>query len=102
MRRQGRCRLVEDQEAWPAIEGLGDLDHLAAPEWQILDRSRQRLVKADEAAGRCATFGQLAIVDEPEAERIGAETDILADRQFACETELLLDDGDPGAARHCR
>ena len=42
--------------------------------------------------------GERAVVDQAEAAGIGADADILGDRQLAGQAEFLLDDGDAGAA----
>ena len=99
VRRERRGRLVEDEHARLAVERLGDLDHLPPAERQVADRHRQRLVEADQLAHRVGAGGEGAVVDEAEAAGIGAEADVLGDRQLAGQAQFLLDDGDPGAAR---
>ena len=99
VRRERRGRLVEDEHPRLAKERLGDLHHLAPAERQVADGKRKVFLEPDQLAGRAGAPRQRAVVDEAEAARIGAKTDVLGDRELAGEAQFLLDDGDAGAAR---
>ena len=107
VRRQRRGRLVQDQDARLAEERLGDLDHLPAAERQIA----RPAVAAVRSRPTCADLRdcgrQAAVVDEAAAPRIGAEADVLGDREMGGEAQLLLHHGDaergaPRAASEAR
>ena len=99
VRRQRRGRLVEDQHPRFAKQRLGDLDHLPSAERQVADRPGEVVVEPDHVADRPGPLRQRAIVDQAEAAGIGAEPDILGDRERGGEAEFLLDDRDAGLPR---
>ena len=99
MGRQRGGRLVEDEHAGLAVKRLGDFHHLPAPKGEISHRRVERLGQADEGAGLRRPLLQDAVVDEAEAQRIGAEPDVLGDRKLCGQAQLLLDNRDPGGAR---
>ena len=99
VRRQRRGRLVEYEDSRLAEERLGNLDHLLAAERQLLDRHVGRLGEADEVADLAHLAQQRIVVDQSHAPRIGAEPDILGDRQARRQAQLLLDHRDAASAR---
>ena len=94
-RRERGGRLVQDEHARVARQRLGDLDHLAARERQVLDRrqgmnvlgagARQRLL-GDPALG--------APVDQPEPLGRIADRNVVGDREVGDQREFLKDADD--------
>ena len=94
-----RGGLVEDEDARPLRKGLGDLDHLAAGERQVLDQ-RERVDVGGAGAGQ-RLLGEAALgaaVDHAEARGRLADDDVVGDREVGDERELLEDADDAGVA----
>ena len=98
MRGERGGRLVEDEHARLAIERLGDLHHLPPAERKAR-RPGFRVVPPSPTSSQAAASParQLGIVDEAEAPGIGAEPDVLGNREVAGKAQLLLDHGDAGS-----
>ena len=97
-RRQGRRRLVENENARLARQRLGDLDHLPARQRQVLDERHGMDVRGAGARERLLGDAPLrAPVDEAEPSRRIADRDIVGDRQVRNERQLLEDADDAGA-----
>jgi hypothetical protein len=79
---QGRGGLVEDEDAWPACQRLGDLHPLPARQRQVA-HLRQRVDAFGPGTGQ-RVLGQAALgppVDEPEAARRVADGDVVGHGQ---------------------
>jgi hypothetical protein len=89
-------RLIEDEHARLAEQGLGDLHHLPAAKRRLATGMSSGSVEADHARRPPARRVKRGVVDEAQAPRVGAEADILGDRQVGGEARA------PAARRRCR
>ena len=84
--RQGRRRLIQDEQPWIACERLGDLDELTAREGQVT-HERQRMDAFRPGAGQ-RRFGELPLalaVDQAEAHRRVRDHDVVGHRKIGDE-----------------
>ena len=78
-------------------ERLGDLDHLAPRQRQVLhERERMDVVGAGARQRLLGHSPLRAPVDQPEAARRIADRDVVGDRQVRDQRQLLEDAGDAG------
>ena len=100
--RQGRSRLVQDQEPGRSRQCPGDLDDLAFTDSQ----GRDAASRVDVDAELIEDLASLAVdgppVDDPEPIGDPAERDVLGHGQRRGVLELLEDDRDPEIARRDR
>ena len=96
-----RRRLVEDQDPrLPKRQHLGDLDELALGERDLPDLLRRVDRRHSEAAERArGVLRDRPLVDRERARRLGAERDVVCDRQVRQQAQLLVDDADPELVR---
>ena len=66
-------------------------------ERQLIDRSIGGFDQSELLADLFDRGRETAVVDQPTAAIVGAEADILGDREMRSETQLLLHDGDAAA-----
>jgi hypothetical protein len=98
-RGQRRGGLVQDQQLGIAAERLGDLDHLAARQGQVLDQLARMQVGATDPGQQVLGPAPLgAPVDETEAAGRRGDADVVGHRQVRQEGEFL-EHADHAAAR---
>ena len=97
LRGQHPGRLVEDQDAGAAEQGLEDLDPLLHADRQLADRGVEidlepvfPLERGDLGPGLGGAGGQRDAA-------LGAEQQVLQDRERLDQHEVLVDHADPGA-----
>jgi hypothetical protein len=84
------------------VKRLGDLDDLPAAEGQSPDRRVRRFDQVELLADVLDCARQASVVDEPAPARVGAEADVLRNREMGRETQLLLHHGDAQPMRLAR
>ena len=97
-RAQGRSRLVHDENARVARDGLGDLDQLLLADHQVFDfraRIDRRLQTFEESARLAFLFG---VVDPSRSHDLVIDENVLGDREIAEQVQLLEHHAD--AVRH--
>ena len=93
-----RGRLVHDEDARVARDGLGDLDQLLLADHQVFDfgaRIDRRLQTFEESARLALLFG---VVDPSRAHDLAIGEDVFRDRKIAEQVQLLEHHAD--AVRH--
>lgn len=91
LRHEDRGRFVEDQGAGAAVEDLEDLHPLAVGDTEVLDDG----VRADAEAVRVGDLLDLRPRPVPDAvQLLGAEDDVLQDREVVGEHEVLVHHAD--------
>ena len=97
---EGGRRLVEDQQLHVLGERLRDLHELLLADAELTDRGRRVLAQAHplQQLGRLGVG--LVPVDQPAADDLVAEEQVLRHRQGRDEGEFLMDDDDAGCARN--
>ena len=93
LRRQHRGRLVEDQDARAAVQGLQDLQPLAVADRQVAD---QRPGRRRSPVARRQRPGLLRTCASPRsaARRLGAEHDVLQRGERVHQHEVLVHHAD--------
>ncbi len=97
--REGRGRLVEDEDAGLAGHGPGDLDELAERDRQARDRLVQVDVDTDLPQRLAGVLLELPGADHPVPGREGAEHDVLGHGHLRHQAQLLVHQGDARAER---
>ena len=94
--RQGRCRLIEDEDARPLRQSFRDFDHLLLADGDVFHLVGGLDVDNAEFAEQGFGVGiQFAPIDGAEGVgRLAVEKNVLGDAEFGNEVELLMDDGD--------
>ena len=98
-----RGRLVKDEDARLPHQRLGDLDHLAARQRQVLDAgARMDLLGPGTRQRRLGEPTLRGAVDQPEALRRPRDGDIVGHRKVGHQRQLLEHAGDAGSGRRRR
>ena len=92
--REGRRRLVEDEDARLLGQRLADLHELLLADAQLLDGAPGVDVEADHLQRGLRLLAHEVPADEPGPHRLAAEGEVLLHGQLGDEGQLLRDEGD--------
>ena len=102
LRREHRRRLVENQDARAAVERLEDFDALALADREIGDARVGIDGEAELLGGLEQSRARLAPARERLPQRLGADQDIVEDREVVGQREVLMHHADAGGQRRLR